>query len=67
MVDKKETFNPQTDEHLIETLKRAYMFACGDTDIGTNEIQDFLSDALCNKIGDDNFCEFLEENKKEIW
>ena len=53
-------FDPNTDEHLIHALKLAYRYAVGETDVTSGETVDALCDALCNLIGDDGFCQFVE-------
>ncbi len=54
-------FDPNTDQHLEHVLKLAYRYALGDLGIGSNEMVDTLCDALCNLIGDDAFCEWVEK------
>jgi len=56
-------FDPNTDEHLEYVLKRAYRYALGDIDIGSNEIQSDICNALCNLIGDDAFVEWNESEE----
>ncbi len=57
----KNKFNPNSDEHLEHVLKKCYRFALGDDAIGTVEILSDLTDAICNLIGDEKYCEFLDK------
>ena len=62
-MQEQTKFDPNTDEHLEYVLKRAYRFALGDMDIGSNEMAKDLCDAICNLIGDDAFVEWNESEK----
>lgn len=59
-MDKPVRFK-DSKEHLEYTLKLAYKHAAGDLSAGTSETMDALCDALCNLIGDDDFCKFCDE------
>lgn len=52
-------FDPNTNEHLVYVLKRAYRYALGDFEIGSEEIANDLMNAICNEIGDDGFQSFV--------
>ena len=51
--------------HLAKVLKLAYRHASGDTSAGTQETTAALCDALCNEIGDDAFCKFVENDVRD--
>ena len=61
MMDRPLKFDPNSDDHLIYALKLGYKHAAGDTDAGTQETMNALCDALCNLIGDDAYCAFIDE------
>lgn len=50
---------------LLEAVKMAYRkHHLDDPDIGWEELSDILHNAICNEIGDDGYCDWLEEVKK---
>ena len=51
------------DEQLVYALKLGYLYATLDEDVAAAEASDALGDALCNLIGDDAFCAWLEEKE----
>ena len=59
-VDKPLRFDPNSNEHLEWALKLAYRYAAGDMSAATEETRDAVADALCNLIGDEGFCQFVE-------
>ncbi len=58
---KPERFTEENSQ-LEYALKLAYKHAMGDVDAGTNETIDALCDAICNLIGDHEFCEWIGGN-----
>lgn len=51
---------------LLETLQRAYLkINCGDESIGWTELCDEMQATLCEVMGDDEFCNWLEEEVDE--
>ncbi|MGD9161130.1 MAG: hypothetical protein PVG39_22120 [Desulfobacteraceae bacterium] len=53
--------------HLLEACKKAYRkHWLGDETIGWNELGTVLMDALCNEMGDDEFCKWLDFEKNKI-
>jgi len=59
-MEKPIQFDPNSDEHLEWVLKLAYKHAAGDMSATSQETVDALCDALGNLIGDDAFCNFVE-------
>lgn len=60
-MQEQRKFDPNTNEHLEYVLKRAYRHVLGDMDIGSNEMQSDICNALCNLIGDDAFVKWNED------
>ena len=48
-------------EHLEWALKLAYAYSIDEDDITLEELQSAMCDALCNLIGDEAFCELIED------
>ncbi len=59
---KSIKFDHNTNEHLEWVLKLAYKYSVGDLSVASEETSCALSDALCNLIGDDKFCDFVEND-----
>lgn len=65
---------PMTPEEIVNTLnkidfsedalKMSYRYMKGDTRIGSEELTNKLCDSICNLIGDDEFCNWLESFKE---
>ena len=65
-MNKRLIFDPNSDEHLIWALKLAFKYASGDMSVGQEETTDALCDALCNLVGDDEFCKFMKEDLTNV-
>ena len=52
---------------LLEAVKMAYRkHHLSDARIGWDELDDALCNALCNEIGSNEFCDWVESVEKEI-
>lgn len=50
---------------IVNPLKIAYRYCCGDDSVTLEEMQNRLCDALCEAIGDDEFQKFAESMGEE--
>ena len=55
----------QISESLEKALKLAYKYASGDMSVGQEEAMAVLCDALCNLIGNDKVCDFIENEVED--
>lgn len=52
------------NENLEIALKMAYRYAMADMSVGTEELIDHLTDALCELIGDEGFQSFINAEEE---
>lgn len=55
------------EELVTRTIQMAYEKHClNDDNIGWEELGDMLRDTLCELVGDEEFCQWLEQRKNTI-